>query len=129
MGSDLKGWYCILVAMVTESQNSKSSRTANRRPHPEQANLHRSAGTPHHYAPRHIGMLNTENNYLNTFCTDTFFFCNPLYENLACFFLYIIPSAIRGPVTFKSKAITCTVYDVALFMDSFILLVSEKATQ
>lgn len=78
MGSDLKGWYCILVAMVTESQNSKSSRTANRRPHPEQANLHRSAGAPHRYAPQHISMLNTEDNYFDAFCPDTLFFCNPL---------------------------------------------------
>lgn len=86
MGSDLKGWYCILVAMVTESQNSKSSRTANRRPHPEQANLHRSAGAPHRYAPQHISMLNTEDNYLDAFCPDTLFFVT-LYKK-TCLFLF-----------------------------------------
>lgn len=73
MSSDLKGWYCILVAMVTESQISKSSRTANRRPHPAQPNLHPSAGTAHRYAHHRISMLNTEDNYLNAFCRDTVF--------------------------------------------------------
>lgn len=73
MGSDLKGWYCILVAMVTQSQNSKSSRTANRRPHPAQPNLHPSAGTARRHAPHHISMLNNKDNYLNAFCRDTVF--------------------------------------------------------
>lgn len=63
MGSDLKGCYCIQVAMVTESQNSKSPRTANRRPHPAQSNLHPSAATTRCYAPHHISMLNAEDIY------------------------------------------------------------------
>lgn len=51
MGSNSKGWYCIVVAMVTESQNLKSSRTANRRPHPAQPNLHPSEGTARRSLP------------------------------------------------------------------------------
>lgn len=110
MGSDLKGWYCILVAMVTESQNSKSSRTANRRPHPAQPNLHPSAGTARRYAPHHISMLNTEDNYLNAFCRDTFFSVTPIAElsfDSQVVVFFIIPLVIHGPVAFKSKAITC----------------------
>lgn len=72
-GLRFKGWHCIIVAMVTESQNSKCSRTANRRPHPAQPNLHPSAGTAHCHAPHHISTISGKYNDLNAFCRDTVF--------------------------------------------------------
>lgn len=73
MGSDSKGWYCVLVAMVTESQNSKSSRTANRRPHPAQPIcIHLTELLV--VCTHHMTKLNTEDNYLNALCRSTFLF-------------------------------------------------------
>lgn len=94
--------------MVTESQNSKSSRTANRRPHPAQPNLHPSAGAARRYAPRRISMLNTKDNYLNAFCRDTVFLKNPIAELWPWFTdFFFFSLVIHGPVRFKSTAIIC----------------------